>query len=456
MIICQLCGYENDDGDQFCGNCPGYLAHVGQQVDEPEPEMTYEEEPAQDSRSGLVSRVKAAVAGKPNDGVPTEGSTVVDTPTAEASPPEAQPAEPAASAQPAPAETPAPTPAGAPAPGADQETTITPESAAPVRPVPDVDEQAAERARRAAALVAKPPPPAAETAARQPTAQPPAPPRPRRPPRKATPTRKVDPGDLVCGECGEPNTPARKFCRRCAASLEEAQVAKVRWWRKIRRPGAKQVAAGARRGRGAGGRPLQRLGRGVKRWLRRFAVVAVLIAMLGALGPWRAPVMDWGRGTYQSLRQRVAPELVTVNPVGIRPASGSSAHPEHPAENAILQEDNTHWTAGAEGPGQVLVVTFAEPVDLRSVGFRSGASGDAFLRHPRPFDVHLVFDSGSSADLELTDTREFQDHRVDASNVREIEIHIRSLHPVREGESNAVAITNVQFTALKESVGSEE
>lgn len=301
MIICQLCGYENDDGDQFCGNCPGHLAHVGQQVDEPAPAVAYEEEePAQDPRTGLVSRMKAAVAGRLSDEAPAEVSTVVGAPTAEASPP-----------------------------GRSQPS----------------------KRRRSRPIL----------------------------PQRSAPY---------------PTSTSRPRSAR--------------------------------------------------------------IAMLGALGPWRAPVMDWGRGTYQSLRQRVAPELVTVNPVGIIPASGSSAHPEHPAENAILQEDNTHWTAGAEGPGQVLVVTFAEPVDLRSVGFRSGASGDAFLRHPRPFRrpprVRQPEQRRSRADRHQGVPRPSRG-RQQRSRGRDPYPH---LHPAREGESNAVAITNVQFTALKESVGAEE
>ena len=48
--------------------------------------------------------------------------------------------------------------------------------------------------------------------------------------------RIVNPGDLVCGQCGEGNDPSRRFCRRCGASLAAGDGIRPlpwyqRWWR---------------------------------------------------------------------------------------------------------------------------------------------------------------------------------------------------------------------------------
>ena len=50
---------------------------------------------------------------------------------------------------------------------------------------------------------------------------------------KTKPTRRLKPGDLICGECGEGNPPARKFCSRCGTSLEAAKLVKKKWWQKL-------------------------------------------------------------------------------------------------------------------------------------------------------------------------------------------------------------------------------
>jgi hypothetical protein len=53
-----------------------------------------------------------------------------------------------------------------------------------------------------------------------------------KPARQAS-SRRIVPGDLICGECGESNAPARNFCSRCGTSLRDAVVAGTPWWRRI-------------------------------------------------------------------------------------------------------------------------------------------------------------------------------------------------------------------------------
>ena len=114
-----------------------------------------------------------------------------------------------------------------------------------------------------------------QPASRLPTAQVAARPKP-----VATVDRRVaQPGDRVCGNCGEANDPGRKFCRRCGTSLVEAKVvaaASLPWWKRIFRRQPKQpktMAAGERVGS---------MQAGAKQGIRGFMKFRTLV--VGALG----------------------------------------------------------------------------------------------------------------------------------------------------------------------------
>ncbi|HVL99035.1 MAG TPA: zinc ribbon domain-containing protein [Egibacteraceae bacterium] len=612
MIVCQQCGYQNDDDDEFCGGCPGYLPHVGIHVDEEVAVEEVEHEPEEVARPGLVERVKSMVIGEgdadaegalltaPGEGtqVDPEQAAADERERAEAAEIEraaaeqreaaalererlaaerereaaaerarleeaerqrkeqaeqerqaaeerwraeeerraaeeaerraAAEAEEAAAAQRSADERAAAEAArreederraaaeaeerrrreeeqarrrveeeraAAAAAEREREAAERAHAAAEERKRAEEERRAAEeavrraaaeaeeRARRAAAMVAKPPPEAATPpapvaappvrprrtraqpvqsadpvpvaedadtiAARQPTAQQPAPPRPRPPTKKTAPSRVIEPGDLVCGQCGEPNKPERRFCRRCAASLEEAKVAKVPFWRRVFRRREKKVAAGerpGRRGQGVKGAVGQaRRGRtAFRRWSRRLIAIAALLGVVAAVGPARLSVLERGQELYQSLRNRFAPELVLVTPL---PPSASSEDPLHPAANATNRDPTNYWLANDTGPGHVLTVPFDPAVDLRQVGFLPGAPGDAFSRHARPKDVHLVFDNGATAEFTLDNNDGFQRRAVKPGVVRQVQVRIMSVYP--STEDDRVAITNIQFHAVK-------
>ncbi len=180
MIVCKQCGHQNEDDDLFCGNCPAFLEYSGERIGGPEPVL---EEAAAESQPGLVTRIRHAISGTdlppPTGGAPSAGAPL--------SPPGS--GAPSMSA-----------PTGAPAGG-------------PPAPPRTGDE-------RAAALVAKPdalqPPDVRPSVTpRAPEAQRPQTPLPRPKVAKQAPSRKINPGDLVCGVCGEGNDPERNYCRRC-------------------------------------------------------------------------------------------------------------------------------------------------------------------------------------------------------------------------------------------------
>ncbi|HEX4982989.1 MAG TPA: hypothetical protein VFV63_14880, partial [Ilumatobacteraceae bacterium] len=253
MIICKQCGHQNEDDDLFCGNCPAFLEYSGERIGGPEPES---EEAAPAAQPGLVTRIRHAISGTdlppPSGGAPAAGTAL--------SPP--------GSGAPL---TRAPT--GSPAG----------DTAAPPR---TGDE-------RAAALVAKPDPLQPSDARtsvtpRTPEAQHPQPTLPRPKVTKQAPSRKINPGDLVCGACGEGNDPGRNYCRRCGSTLAEATVARTRWFRRRPKRAKGIVAAGdrpGRPGRSSGGRNAARSARLARgKFLGRLAGVKRILALLAIVG----------------------------------------------------------------------------------------------------------------------------------------------------------------------------
>lgn len=505
MILCSTCGYENEGSDEFCGSCGAFLEWSGERVAEPEPEQAPEPEHVPEDRPGLVERVKAAVGGEgasarrtSPDPVPapapqpTSGADEVAPPaeralvaveavqarteseeasTREA---EARAAAEAASSARSQAEARAEDSSGA-------REEVDQADAEEMRRLAKAEDEARQLEARAAeakreaearlrALVAQAPPPpppapapeptsspatrppgafrpeARQPAARQPGARLPAPSR-ARPVAKRQPSRQLRPGELICGQCGEGNDPARKFCRRCGASLVDAVVVQVPWWKRILP--RRKAAAGDRPMRKGGSRQTgaRRVRRAVGRGARIAAVLTVLGLGLGVAGPWRGSVTARLGDGYQWAKELFFPSLEQVHPVA---AEATSALDAHPAELAIDGANNRAWTEGAEGDGvgEQVVLTLAEPVDLAKIGFLPGASSkpEEFLAQPRPKDLHMVFSDGSATDVRLEDSAEFQAFDVDAKAVTQVTVQIVSVYPSFKGGHDC-SISEIELRA---------
>lgn len=278
--------------------------------------------------------------------------------------------------------------------------------------------------------------------------------------KREAPTRKLRPGDLVCGQCGEGNVPERNFCRRCGNALAEAEVVTSPWYKRIvpkRKP--KAYEAGTRPGRGGtkGAKGAVRGAQGLRRKVmgpigkvtRVLMFVAFAAGLVGITfrPSLRTELMDRAGDVFGSVRQVIAPSFERVAPIG---ATASSSLGDHPPEHAIDDTSNRWWAEGAEGDGvgESLMVTFAEPVDIAVVGVTPGAAdAEEFVAQPRPRTLHLVFDTGVSVDLDVADQREFQTFDVDATGITSVQVQVLEAWPGQAGSD--LSITTLEFRTKK-------
>ena len=419
MIVCKQCGHHNEDSDTFCGSCGKFLEWTGERVivaqPEPEPAPAPEPEP-EPARVGFMDRVKQAVGME--DEAPPPPATTVEAPAA---PPPltavAVAAAPSLNATAAPVAAPEPVLAGVGAPAAPAAV-----------PVGSVDEPVSRRPTSLAPVVT----------------------RPRPGPRTMEPPTRRNPGDLICGQCGEGNDPARHFCRRCGNSLDEAIAVRLPWYRRFfsRLFGVRTREAGWRPRRVG---PPNVMG-GVMRVVRLAIVAMLAVGILGFLliPPFHNLVVNKVTAGVTSVRKVVHPNYDTVYPVA---AAATSQTAGHAASLTIDRTSNSYWAAIPTDKTPQLVFTFSEPQDLSEILFRSGAPGaqpSDFLNQPRPKAVHIIFTDAqgkliTATDITLTDQEGSQFYPIEAKQTTTARIQIQSVYPATGAARSAVAIAEVEF-----------
>jgi hypothetical protein len=283
----------------------------------------------------------------------------------------------------------------------------------------------------------------APTAPAQPGAVQPAALRLRTPTRSAVapPSKRLNPGDLICGQCGEGNEPVRKFCSRCGQSLAMAAIASTPWWRRVfprRKP--KVLAAGERpRGKGAGGG--FGLG-GIVRVGRYVLLAAILVGGLayGALPSFRDAV----NARANSLIQNITGTVSAPTPVHATSVRASSAVPGHDGSLAVDAFSNTIWSAPlTKDPHPMLTVGFTPATNINVMLFISGDTANELLE-ARPKEMHIVFSNGASQNVTLVDSANSQQFNINgASGVTGVTIQILSVYGATSG--NDVALADVEF-----------
>ena len=419
MIVCKQCGHHNEDSDTFCGSCGKFLEWTGERVivaqPEPEPAPAPEPEP-EPARVGFMDRVKQAVGME--DEAPPPPATTVEAPAA---PPPltavAVAAAPSLNATAAPVAAPEPVLAGVGAPAAPSAV-----------PAGSVDEPVSRRPTSLAPVVT----------------------RPRPGPRTMEPPTRRNPGDLICGQCGEGNDPTRHFCRRCGNSLDEAIAVRLPWYRRFfnRLFGVRTREAGWRPRRVG---PPNVMG-GVMRVVRLAIVAMLAVGILGFLliPPFHNWVVNKVTAGVTSVRKVVHPNYDTVYPVA---AAATSQTAGHAASLTIDRTSNSYWAAISTDKTPQLVFTFSEPQDLSEILFRSGAPGaqpSDFLNQPRPKAVHIIFTDAqgkliTATDITLTDQEGSQFYPIEAKQTTTARIQIQSVYPATGAARSAVAIAEVEF-----------
>lgn len=264
------------------------------------------------------------------------------------------------------------------------------------------------------------------------------------------PARTYAPGDLICGQCGEGNTPNRRFCRRCGTSLEAAVVAptpKVSWWKRIFGRKKAVLAAGERPAQGHGSRTAPKPS-AVGKVIKIIIALAVVAGIVAAAGPYRKTVENKVKSVTSSIRKKVSPHYNLVTPLN---ASSTSSVPTHLAAQAIDGHTNTWWQAQASpklGVGVSMFILFSstsqQPVNLDRVNVFSGI-GATFVAEPRPKSVLISYSNGQSDTLTLKNQPDAQLLTLEHGHgIRGVTITIESVYPSSSG-GTSVAISELEF-----------
>lgn len=279
---------------------------------------------------------------------------------------------------------------------------------------------------------------------------------------KTKPTRRLQPGDLVCGACGEGNPPTRKFCSRCGDELDPASAVRARWWQRLavwrRKP--KQMAAGTRPGEKGARKGSAGIASGTKAaYIKVRAVVGALLLVGGMVylfvPPFRGamnnllasptrPIVDMVRGWYGGLTD----PFVTVP---VQRSSARSQLPNRTAQDAFDGNTNSWWAApwrsrmtGTARPA--LVVVFDEPVDLTNVVIHSGAPEEAADRFLRPDRLLFRYQSGIAEEVPLAFEEGAQVAELSrGEGTTRVTIVVAGVH-ARKG-ARAVALSEIEFKA---------
>ncbi|MEE6296167.1 NADase-type glycan-binding domain-containing protein [Georgenia wangjunii] len=245
---------------------------------------------------------------------------------------------------------------------------------APARPAPT---------RPAPAKPARPAVPAGTPAGVQPRKPAPVRPGAPAPRRRVVPAAEDEappaPGDLICGSCGAGNTPQRRFCRRCGASLADAPVQPQRaWWRRVLRPDPKP-------GPVAGARPRARKNR---RFPTGLVVTLVILGLLGFAG-WT--YRDQIVGAYDSVLDRVRGDSQVTPVHDVLHSSQAEGRTAVQARDGLSDRSWAPVPLGEAAEGEWIQFTFEEPFRLVHVLITGGNSADEEQRltEGRPREVRL-------------------------------------------------------------------
>ncbi|RAS65548.1 hypothetical protein C8D87_10495 [Lentzea atacamensis] len=247
--------------------------------------------------------------------------------------------------------------------------------------------------------------------------------------------RQAQPGDLICGQCGSGNVPTRKFCGVCGHSLHDAVTQKQPWWKRW-------LPAKGPKVRERGSRPPQtrratkvRQGIGTAfRWL-----LALAVLLFGGLYAFSQPFRGTVNTQVVTAKDAVA-GIFTEDLVPVRQSVVSAAQerPDHPAKLAMDNNKATFWAA-PDPKTAALTIQFDHVTDLRRMIVHNG-DGKKYLGTARPQRLTLVFDTGKTHDIKLTDKPDEQQHDIkNGDGVKQVQVLIAGVYPSSESTDTAIS-----------------
>jgi hypothetical protein len=259
---------------------------------------------------------------------------------------------------------------------------------------------------------------------------------------RSAPSRELQPGDLICGDCGEGNLATRRFCSRCGAELAGAEVVKASWWRRLlpRRKPRQARAAEPDTGVAKTGQRRKHKRTIMPAVRRSIAVLAILGGVLYGLVP---NVREYANTRFVAGRQWTEHKIFgTYVPVRAVKATSTPVNRKHPAADAVDEHWNTYWMTPVSSARR-LTLTFQEPVELSRALIRGGIVGD-LPGSQRPRTLHLVYPTGKGQTLALKDVTDEQQFDLDSGGkVAKLEIYVQDTYA--NAESRQVAISEVEL-----------
>ena len=325
----------------------------------------------------------------------------------------------------------------------------------------------------AAAQAEAPPTPDDEVivAARAPTALKPGEEYERRAPRaveEEAPT--VNPGDLICTQCGTGNSPTNKFCKRCGHSLAEAPTMQKKSWIKrffgffAFRKKKKGYSAGERKKKqrqadgGGKGKIFWRL-QGMS--FKTVGIIMIGIAALGAYAAFGGTLQDRAKSNYNALHAKFLPTYTAIRPGEMRATASSHKRAATSAGKAIDGKCNTPWISRASktaGVGETLTVRLQNASRIGLILLKNGdlsaAKDCSDLSNVKSYDnqsrvkeARIRFFNSRGAPVGKARLCNFGDKsgtaqkcKLDQKGVRIIKMRVLSIYPSdKKGKSVAVS-----------------
>lgn len=270
---------------------------------------------------------------------------------------------------------------------------------------------------------------------------------------KTKPTRRLQAGDLICGQCGEGNPPTRKFCSRCGEELSSAEVVKTPWYRKLLGRKRKVMEAGARPGQPGAKKSRSGSAKGFfGKAVRLLGLFTMGMALLTVFLPSvREPVdralgnpIEKVKGWWSDQKD----PYESVFPVDWE--ANRAPQPGHPAQSAFDDNTLTYWSTvwrpNRRRLATYLTVTFSEPVEDLAVFVYAGAPGEDFTGFHSPSVLRFDYGDGRENDtMELARQQEasklFELEHADGAT--EVTIWVEDVHDQRG--ATHVAISELEF-----------